>query len=546
MSIKGTSRRSPSIFFIIVGLFIYALAIAALDDTIARAALIVLAICVTLILLPIHRREQEPVGKSDALEDVWGFAWTSDSQGHITGASSALLEYLGQSATKKWPDLGSATHPEDVRGAAKLWRRSLENGQDYQATYRIRNRDGAYRWFRAVAHSKRDPDGTIIGWRGMLVDIDDLKQVENALRVSEKGLQSILDSIPGLVSTADAAGAHNYSNKTRRDFHGVDSSELDGTRFLETIHPDDREMLVAERMNCMQNGVAMDMAHRMRRHDGVYRWFHARVEPIFDERGGVAQWYGLFTDIDDQIKAQEALRVAQEQLSQSSQFASLAQLSASIAHEINQPLAAVVTNSHSCRRWLSADPPNLERARTAADRIVRDSIAAADVVRNTRALFARKAATRGWVDLNEVIGEVGRMIRDERVSWNVPVSTDLEPELPAVFADRLQMTQIIYNLVRNGIEASKTNVDTPKTLEVRSRRDGDNVQIDVRDNGPGISEPDRIFDPFFTTKEEGMGMGLSICRSILEAHDGRIWAESLKPRGAMFSFALPVQPAEAS
>jgi C4-dicarboxylate-specific signal transduction histidine kinase len=275
----------------------------------------------------------------------------------------------------------------------------------------------------------------------------------------------------------------------------------------------------------------------------------SRAEPMRDERGQIVQWFGLCHDIDDQVHAEEALLRASDRLNKVTQAASLAELSASIAHEVNQPLAAIVANSHACQRWLTADPPNVGRAKITADRIIRDANSASAVVGRIRALFQRTQYARSPESVNRLIGEVCRLMADETLAKGVRVKTDIEQDLPEVALDRVQVQQVLANLIRNGIEAMDSVADGARSLLIRSRREGDDaVRVEVCDAGTGFKDPERVFEPFFTTKLNGMGMGLAICRSIIESHGGRLWAANNKApiaaAGATVAFTLPLATGE--
>ena len=245
-------------------------------------------------------------------------------------------------------------------------------------------------------------------------------------------------------------------------------------------------------------------------------------------------------EIDSMIR-EEALRTMRARLEHATQLATVAELSAAIAHEVSQPLAAVVANVSACLRWLSAVPPNLERARLTAERIVRDADSASEVVDRVRALFEQSTLATIPLSLNEVIEEVRQLILDEVSGGNVSIETDLERDLPRTLADRVQMQQVMVNLVRNGIEAMEATTHVPKLLSIRSRREGiHHVRVEVCDWGSGLQDPENAFKPFFTTKKSGMGMGLAICRSIIEAHRGRLWATQNEGWGATFCFTLPI------
>jgi C4-dicarboxylate-specific signal transduction histidine kinase len=245
-------------------------------------------------------------------------------------------------------------------------------------------------------------------------------------------------------------------------------------------------------------------------------------------------------DIDDQKHVEEALRLTQAKLSRATQVATVGELAASIAHEINQPLAAVVASSHACLRWLSVEPPSIDKARQAAERIVRDAMETRDVVQRIRTLFKGGTPAKTVLDLNDIIGGVLRLVGSEFARQRISLATTLEPGLPPVMGDRVQLQQLVLNLILNGMEAMEAVADRRKGLWVASRRSGDSILVEIRDAGVGLSDPDRIFDAFFTTKANGLGMGLTICRSIVDAHQGKLWASSVGDGGSAFGFSLPV------
>ncbi|MGF6604037.1 PAS domain S-box-containing protein [Paraburkholderia sp. GAS448] len=241
----------------------------------------------------------------------------------------------------------------------------------------------------------------------------------------------------------------------------------------------------------------------------------------------------------ERTRAEDALRHAREKLAQASRMATVAELSASIAHEINQPLQAVVAHGQACRRWLAATPPDIDQARLSAEAIVRDGYATADVISRIRALFKRTAPAKVELDINELILQVCTLMADDIHENVISLETQLAQDVPMIRADAVQIQQVIVNLVRNAIEALSVTMERKKSLLIRSRCDGDNVVVDVQDEGAGLANLETIFEPFTTTKETGMGMGLAICRSIVEAHAGRIWVVRNEVRGVTFSFSLP-------
>jgi PAS domain S-box-containing protein len=445
-------------------------------------------------------------------------------------------------------------HPDDTDHVQEILSQSFATGEPYTLLHRVRRADGEYRWIEARGEALRDESGRILKWYSVNVDVDDWQKAEEALRKRERELQLLVDTIPTGVWCLTPDGEPDYINKRLETYYGrtvdrsqpVESTRLD--RALERLmHPDDLPALQQNLGRSLRTGESFAMRYRNRRADGVYRWVDARAEPLRDEDGRIVRWYGVSVDIDDGVRAQEALRTTREKLSRAAQIANLSQLSGAIAHEVNQPLAAIVTNGQACQRWLSAVPPNVEQAQMSADRIILNSMRATEIISRIRALFKHTTSNKIPIDINEVISEVHHLVIDEISSEGVLVEMDLDPSLPPVFADRVQIQQLLVNMVRNGIDAMLANLGEPKSLTIVSRRDGGNkIRVDIRDNGEGIAEPGRIFEPFFTTKDGGMGIGLAICRSIVESHEGSLWATSNEPRGAVFSFTLPIQTAAAA
>ncbi|MET3580371.1 PAS domain S-box-containing protein [Mesorhizobium robiniae] len=438
-------------------------------------------------------------------------------------------------------------HPADAPEVQLTLSRCFETGGEAAMRFRWREKDGVYRWAECRVEPRRDENGEIAEWYGVSLDIDDEVRAQEALRQSERDLQQLIDTVPVLIFLATPAGDPIYVNKRLADFHGFQQEEFDApgeTRMDRAVrmlvHPDEMPTVHQALKRSFSRGEPFAMRYRQRRHDGVYRWIEGRAEPLRNELGEIVRWYGVNLDVDDEVRAQEALRQASHKLAQATQAANLAELSASIAHEVNQPLAAVVANSYACQRWLSAEPPNLERAKKTVERIVRDANAAADVVRRIRALFKQSGEARSSTALSGVIAEARDLMADEATRRRVRMDVDVESGLPLVVLDRVHIQQVLVNLIRNGMDAMDS-LEGDRILGVRVRRMGDVVQTEISDSGAGIEFPDKIFEPFFTTKENGMGMGLAICRSIVESHGGRLWADKNELQGATFAFTLPIE-----
>jgi len=494
----------------------------------------------------LRKSEQELRGIVDALPQTISVLGP-DGTGRY--ANRPLLDYTGLTMEQLMtPDSrGNPVlfHPDDWARLKDERLQGLARKMPFEIEWRVRRKDGQYRWFLVRYHPLRDEQGQILRWYAGGTDIDDRKRAEEALRKSEQELRLLIETLPAMVWRTSADGEPDYINQRYADYLGRPLAALAQEKWREIVHPDDVATASREWSWARETETPFDTTCRFRKADGEYRWFHVHAEPLLDGDGRVVRWYGVHVDIDDLKKAEEALRATQAQLSRASEIAAVSGVAASIAHEISQPLAAMVAYGHACQRWLAADPPNFERARLAAERIVRDGTSAAEVVSRIRALFKRADLSRTLVNLNQVIGEVNRLLTDEVASRNISIATDLADDLPPIWADPVQMQQVIANLARNGVDAMASEDSRPKVLDIRSRRDGTNrVLIEVRDRGSGLDDVEKVFEPFFTTKKEGMGMGLAICRWIVEAHEGRLWAARNSPRGAVFSFALPISSRE--
>ena len=378
-------------------------------------------------------------------------------------------------------------------------------------------------------------------------DIRERKQAEEKLRQSERELRQLIDVIPQQVVVFGADWTPRFANRRELEYTGLTMEDVQSKDAVTRIfHPDDLKKLQVIRERALSDGDPFEMEARIRGKDGQYRWFLIRDNPLRDERGRVIRWYATRTDVEDQKRAEEASRKAQADLAYVTRVATMGELAASIAHEVSQPLTGIVTQAAACLRWLGAQPPNVAKAHEAAERVVRDGKYAGEVIQRVRALFKRAAGKKIELDLNEVIDEVLHLLRGETAGRHVDVKTDLN-EIPYVVGDRVQLQQLVLNLLLNGLEAMDHSVvDHPKELVVRSKRGSpETVLVEIRDYGVGLQDPERIFEAFFTTKENGMGMGLAICRSIVEAHNGRLWAASGEGPGTTFCFTLPVQPSAA-
>jgi PAS domain S-box-containing protein len=312
---------------------------------------------------------------------------------------------------------------------------------------------------------------------------------------------------------------------------------------LQRVHPEDRAKWQGAIDRAIGEKADYEVEFRILLPDGTVKYIHTVGHPVLNASGDLIEFVGSSTDITERKRAEEALRQAQADLSRVNRVTTMGELTASLAHEVNQPIAAAVTNANTCLRWLTRDHPDVEEARAAATRIVKDGTRAAEIIKRIRLLFKKGTPQRELVDVNEAIREMIVLLRGETTRYNILVRTELAADLPQVIADRVQLQQVLMNLMLNGIDAMK-DVNGTRELAIKSQR-AENAQllVSVSDTGVGLpaQQADHIFKAFFTTKAQGTGMGLSISRSIVESHGGRLWAAENSPRGASFYFTLPTK-----
>jgi PAS domain S-box-containing protein len=473
-------------------------------------------------------------------------AWTLRPDGTPDFVNQVWLEYSGQTLdfVRSHPEAWmTAVHPEDREAASRIFWDGVRSGQGFtMETRSLRARDRTYRWHLNQAVPLRDAEGRVLKFVGTTTDIDDQKRAQEVLQASENDLRRILDNIPALVSTVSSAGRIEVPNRRLTDYFGKTLEELSAWPTNDIVHPDDRPRVVAEIMHSLTNGIPYTSELRYHRADGAYRWHDLHLVPARDADGRIAVWYAQITDIEDRKRAEEALNQARSELAHASRVTTLGALTASITHEVNQPLSGILTNASTCMRMLAHDPPNIEGARETVRRLIRDGNRMTEVINRLRALFSKKDAAIESMNLNETVLEVIALCLVDLQKNRVMLCPELPDDLPLVRGDRVQLQQVILNLFRNGSDAMSTVEDRPRRLVIRTERDeGDRVRLTVQDAGVGFDPQvvDRLFDPFYTTKGNGMGIGLSVSRTIIESHHGRLWATLNHGPGAAFSFSIP-------
>lgn len=609
-------------------------------------------------------------GLAQVIDTIPTLTWSMFPDGPNEFLSKSWHEYTGlsveESAGWGWQ---VAFHPDDLPALMKKWMEILPAGEPGEVEARIRRCDGVYRWFLIRAAPFRDETGTIIRWYGTSTDIEDRKRAEDALLANERNLGLIINTMPVLAWSALPDGSIDFFNQRWLDYTGLTQPEAQHWGWTSAFHPEDRHRVNDYWRSHIVSGEPGEIEARIRKADGNYRWFLIRGEALRDERGAIIKWYGTNTDIHDRKLAEEqmvrseaflaeaqrltrvgsfswrvasgeiegseqlyrifefdpdapisfdsirsrihpedlplsddmfekagravtdleyefriqtscgrteylhlvadagrdhegkleyigavqdvtqrqmaeaALAKARAELAKVTRITSLGALTASIAHEVNQPLSGIVTNSGTCLRMLNSAPPNVDGARETVRRIIRDGNRASEVVTRLRALYRLKQVSAEPVDLNETTREVIALLSSDLQSQRVVLQFDFADALPPLKGDRIQLQQVILNLVRNASEAMYGIEDRPRRLRIRTEFQGGDVCLTVEDSGIGLAAEDaeRLFESFYTTKPDGMGIGLSISRSIIEAHRGRLWAMANDGPGTTFAFSIPCE-----
>jgi len=629
--------------------------------------------CVLLTDIDERKQAEDALRKSERqfrllVDTIPALVWRGTAEGDLDYLNQRAVDYLGYSTESlsngRWLEL---VHPDHREATVNRWMHSVTTGVSYGDAYPLRRADGQFRWIQSLGQPFRDTDGRITQWYGVIVDIDDQKRAEDALRESERESRLIVDSIPGLVVALTPAGEVEFVNRQVVEYFGKPFDQLKRWDSGDMAHPEDLPRIVELFPRSIASGEPFDFEVRARRFDGAYHWFQSRGFPLRDSHGHIVRWYNLLIDVDERKRAEadlrraydsfadaqrlsktgsfitdlvgddhswseEALRIfgfdaatpptlqaiqnlihpddmpvfeaafkraiegmdvsltyriitsagnlkhvravahvtegtngspvfigalqdvteakaaeealsrARAELARVSRVTTLSALTASIAHEVNQPLSGIITSAGTCLRMLDGDPPNVEGARETARRTIRDGNRASDVITRLRALFSKRDFTAEPVDLSETAREVLALSLSDLQRNRIALESEFADDLPGIAGDRIHLQQVILNLLRNAMDAMIDVHDRPRRLLIRTARDGtDRVRLTVSDAGIGLDRQvmNKLFDTFYTTKRDGMGIGLSISRSIIERHHGRLWAETNDGPGATFAFSIP-------
>jgi PAS domain S-box-containing protein len=476
------------------------------------------------------------------IEIMPAYVGTSLPDGTVDFLSQSWLDYSGQTREQAmgWGWAG-VIHPDDVDRVMANWQAGLTTGKPVEQEFRCRSADGTYHWFLNRSLPLRDDEGKIAKWYGILFDVNSLKEIEHTLQTREHQLLGIIETIPSMIWSASPTLEPTHMSKRLLEYFGAPFEEFVNGGWESFIHTDDLEETAKALLRATDTGESFSVMHRLRRADGEYRWHHAMAEPLRDPEGRIIQWYGLSMDIDDRKRAEDRLQDTRIKLNTASKIATVAELSASIAHELNQPLMAVLGNAQAAKRWLAASPPDLTETNTSIERILRDIRSADETMQRIRALFKSEPYEKRDESVLDIIRESLRFIYEDPNKREVRIDLSIEGSLPPICVDRIQTQQVFINLISNAIEATEGSANTAKILLRAFVTEEHEVVVKVIDNGTGLEDTEKIFDAFMTTKEKGMGIGLAVSKSIVEAHGGRLWAENNPDRsGATLNVALPL------
>jgi PAS domain S-box-containing protein len=376
----------------------------------------------------------------------------------------------------------------------------------------------------------------------VIVDTTDRRRAESALREGEERFRNLADTAPVMIWVTGPDKRFTFFNKTWLDFTGRTLEQELGNGWAEGVHPDDLGRCFATFSSSFDARQDFQIECRLRRADGEYRWLLCKGVPRFESGGVFAGYIGSDMDITDQKDAETARRKNLDEIAHLNRVLAMGELTAALAHELNQPLAAILNNAQSARRFLGDESPDLAQVGECLADIVADDKRAAEIIQRLRTLVKKGESQADLVNLNEVVHDAIRLLGHDAMLRQVSIKFELFPGLPPVLGDRVQLYQVVLNLLMNGFEAVTEPVASDRWELVRTAELDDGcVELTVEDSGRGIAEGDlaRVFEPFFSTKPEGLGMGLSISRSIVQSHGGRIWAEENVGRGAIFHCVLP-------
>jgi len=473
--------------------------------------------------------------------------WMAGTDKRCTYFNKGWLEFTGRPLEK---ELGNGwaegVHPEDYERCLEIYTAAFDARRDFKMEYRLRRADGEYRCILDHGVPRLSSDGRFLGYIGSCIDITDRKQAEEALKEERAFLRQVIDINPNFIFAKDREGRFVLVNQAVADVYGttvenlIGKTDADFNRDPKEVESFRRKDL--ETMNTLREQFIPE--ERITDANGKVHWLQTIKRPIIGKDGTAHQLLGSATDITERKQAELDGMRQRNELAHLSRMTMLGELSGSLAHELNQPLTAILANAQAAQRFLAADEPDVGQVREILQDIVMDDERAGEVIHRLREMLRKGETRRQPLEVNTLVQEILKLIHSDLIIRGVSVSTDLEPDLSLIMCDRVQLQQVILNLMINGAEAMSGEGAHGRKLLIRTEQVEDgSVRVSVRDEGTGFSAEAmaQLFKPFYTTKTNGLGLGLSICRSIIMAHDGILWAMNNADRGATFYFSLPAR-----
>jgi len=447
-----------------------------------------------------------------------------------------VSEHLGRSMRDVIPNLDGA--------AEAILRRVIETGEpirNAEISGTVPAQPGVVQTAMTQWLPLKDVRGNVIAVSIVLTEFTERKHWEEALQKSEAHLRQVIDTVPQLIWTALPDGSVDYCNRHWLEYTGLTHSQVQGRGWMTALHPDDRDPGARAWSKALKEGADYEVEQRLRGANGEYRRHLIRARPVQDEQGNVLRWYGTCTDIEDRKQAEERLQRLQAQLAHVARLSVGGELVAGIAHEVNQPLYSIVNYAKACGKVLEREAPDLESVRKWNQQIAAAAGRAGEIIRRLRDFVQPREPQRCPATIEALLRDAVGMLEFEARHRGITVRQEIQAT-PALSVDPVQIHQVLVNLLRNAYEALENGRIGPRTVAIGAAASGRFVEISIADNGPGVRPEDaqRIFESFFTTKPDGLGMGLAISRSIVEAHGGRLWLDSSPAGGATVRFTLPL------
>ena len=468
--------------------------------------------------------------------------WAWEIKRNRVWGSERWLRLFGfaTNATVTFENIIQRIHPDDREIVERGVRQSLEDRTDYKADFRLVLPEGSQRWVVARGRAHSDASGKPARMLGVAIDITDRKRAEEASRNTHELMAAVFNSVPGLLYLYAEDGQIVQWNKKHEELTGFTAEELLNRRARDWYDEEDLSTFDGAIRRIFSEGYADAEMKLIHKNGERVPYFLTGTRVMID---GKPHLVGIAIDISERKKAEQEIQQQRNELAHLSRVTMLGELAGSLAHELNQPLTAVLSNAQAAQRFLAHDHPDLNEVRDILADIVAEDKRAGEVIRRLRLLLKKGEVQHQPLNVNEVVQEVLKLVRSDLVNQGVTAQTELAPNLPVLCGDRVQLQQVLLNLVMNACDAMAGLARNRCQITIRTAlAGGDSVRVSVVDSGPGIAAEklEQVFDPFYTTKSHGMGLGLTVCRTIITAHAGKLWATSDPRRGATFHFSLPV------